>query len=199
MFRLLFMIVLAVTVSGESATAEPDVGSAGTYQLHREGSSVHWKINQVGLSKFTGRFTRFDATLVIDPAKPENAKLAVSIDPTSIRTDFLFADRFDRELVEDENFFNSVKFPRITFTSTRIERSGAKAAIVAGDLTLLGIVRPLILDVRLNAISEPHMGRKPAIRFTASARIKRSEFGVVTRTFIADEILLMVEAEFIKL
>jgi polyisoprenoid-binding protein YceI len=198
MLRLLIVTIAALTLAAPAATAQSAPMPAGVYQMDRGRSSLDWKVKNPGLSNYTARFTRFEATLDIDPAKPENAKLAVTVDPTSIRTDFPFADHFDTELIEDADFFNSAKFPEITFASTKIERTGEKTAKVTGDLTLVGVTKQLIIDVTLNAAKEQPGNSKPALAFSATAKLKRSDFGIVTRTFIADEMLLLMEAVFIK-
>jgi polyisoprenoid-binding protein YceI len=194
----LLVILSALSLSAMQWAARSAPMPPDSYRLDREHSSLHWKVNQVGLSDFTGRFTRFDATLAIDPLKPENAKLVVTIDPTSIRTDFPFADTFDKELVNDVNFFNSSKYPNITFVSTKIVRTGEKTARLTGDLKMLGIVKQLTFDVKYDSASEHRKGKLPSLHFSATAGIKRSEFGIVTRTFVADDILIFVESDFIS-
>jgi polyisoprenoid-binding protein YceI len=198
MLKLLIVTIAALTLAAPAATAQSAPMPAGVYQMDRGRSSLGWKVKNPGLSNYTARFTRFEATLDIDPAKPENAKLAVTVDPTSIRTDFPFADRFDTELIEDADFFNSAKFPEITFASTKIERTGEKTAKVTGDLTLVGVTKQLIIDVTLDAAKEQPGNSKPALAFSATAKLARSDFGIVTRTFIADEVSLLMEAVFIK-
>ena len=105
-----FWSVLGLAVAQEAATPAPS-----EFRIDRAHSSIRWKVDQVPLREFTGRFTDFDATLLIDPDHPETAQLEVRIDPGSIRTDFMFADRFDDELSNDELFFNASEFPVITF------------------------------------------------------------------------------------
>jgi polyisoprenoid-binding protein YceI len=50
-------------------------------------SSLTFKIDHMGLSHYTVRFTKFDATLDLDPAKLASSSVTVSIDPTAVRTD----------------------------------------------------------------------------------------------------------------
>jgi len=201
MLKPFIVTIAALTLAAPAAIAQSAPLPAGVYQMDRGHASLHWKINHLGLSNYTARFTRFEATLDIDPAKPEAAKLAVTVDPTSIRTDYPFAERkdFDKELIEDADFFNTAKFPKITFTSTKIERTGEKTAKVTGNLTLLGVTKPLTIDATLNAAKEHPGNKKPALGFSATAKLKRSDFGMTTRAaFLGDEVTLLIEAEFIK-
>jgi polyisoprenoid-binding protein YceI len=201
MLKPLVVAVAALILCAPAAIGQSAPMPAGVYQMDRGHASLHWKINHLGLSNYTARFTRFEASLDIDPAKPESARLTVAVDPTSIRTDYPFAERkdFDKELIEDADFFNASKFPKITFISTKIERTGEKTAKVTGDLVMLGISKPLTLDVVLNGAKEHPGNKKPALGFSATAKLKRSDWGLTTRApFLGDEVSLLIEAEFIK-
>ena len=63
-----------------TARAEPGTLPAGTYKMDPAHSSLTWKVNHFGLSNYTARFSRFDAILDIDPARPESAKVLVAVD-----------------------------------------------------------------------------------------------------------------------
>lgn len=196
MLRRLGTTLGILVLVASAAMAQPVPASPGAYRMDRERTSVSWKVDQLGYSKFTGRFTRFDGTLNLDPDSLEDAKLVVIIDPASIRTDFPFAEHFDKELSDDTEFLNSPRFPRITFASTKVERTGRTMARVTGELTMLGITRPLALDVALESA-----GGQPAeasLVFTATGKLRRSDFGIVTRTFIIDDVSLQIEAAFKK-
>lgn len=196
---LAFLIALGLATS--AARAQSTDVTAGTYKLDRSHASLTWKVSHLGLSFYTARFTKFDATLNIDPAKPETAKLSVEVDTTSIRTDYPFASRkdFDKELIESPNFFNAKKFPKITFVSTKVERTGDKTAKITGDLTLLGVTKPVTLDVTLNAAIMHPFAKKPAMGFSGTAKIKRSDFGMTHLVpNVGDDVTLLVEVEFIQ-
>lgn len=183
------------------APASAPVDAAGAYAMDRTHASLTWKVPHLGLSNYTARFTKFDATLTIDPAKPEGGKLSVTIDPTSIRTDYPFAERkdFDKELSEDARFFNTSKFPALTFTSTKIERTGEKTANVTGDLTLLGVTKPIVIAVTLNGAREHPAMKKPALGFSGVAKVKRTDFGMMALVpAVGEEVTLLIEAEFVK-
>lgn len=191
-------LAAALTLSVHAAHANE---AAGTYKMDRAHASLTWKIDHLGLSFYTARFTKFDATLDIDPDNPTDAKLNVTVDPRSIRTDYPFAERkdFDKELIESPNFFNAGEHPEITFVSTSIEQTGDDTAKVTGDVTLLGVTKPVTMDVRLNGQKMHPFANKPALGFSGEARLKRSEFGMTHLIGgIGDEVTLLIEAEFIK-
>jgi polyisoprenoid-binding protein YceI len=196
--RSLELLALSVGAAVLAASSSAQPAAPGVYEIDRGQARVQWKVDQLGFSNFTAQFTRFEATLYLDPAAPEQAKLIVTIDPRSIRTDFPFADHFDTELSEDVEFFNSSEHPKITFVSTTVERTGDATARVSGDLTLLGISKPLTLDVTLRGRGDRPSNGQPPLIFSATGKLKRSDFGIVTRTFIIDDVTLLIDAEFAK-
>jgi polyisoprenoid-binding protein YceI len=192
---------VALTLGVAAAWAEPAAQPAGIYKMDRAHSSLTWKVNHFGLSNYTARFTRFDAILDIDPAKPEGAKVFVSLDPTSARTDYRSVDGrdFDKELGEAEKYFNAKKFDQIIFASTRVERTGGTTARVIGDLTMRGVTKPLTIEATLNGAMQHPTAKVPALGFSGIAKLKRSDFNLTFMLpLVGDEVTLLIEAEFLK-
>jgi len=185
-----------------TAAAEPVDVPAGSYKLDPTHASITFKVSHLGLSNYTARFKKFDADLTFDPAKPEGSKLNVSVDPMSITTDYPFPDQkdFDNKLATDEKFFNAGAHPEITFTTTSIEMTGDKTAKVTGELAMLGVTKPVILDVTLNGAMKEHpFAKKPALGFSGTGTIKRSDFGFDHLVpMVGDEVTLLIEAEFLQ-
>ncbi len=201
MIRTIFFTLAASAMVVGAARADKLDVPAGVYKLDPAHASLTWKISHLGLSNYTARFTKMTADLTFDPAKPESSAIKVSVDPKSIRTDYPFADKkdFDNSLSMGEEWFNAGQHPEITFTSTKVAMTGAKTAKVTGDLTLLGITKPVVLDVTLNnALREQPFAKKPALGFSATTGIKRSEFGMSKYVpMIGDEVQIIIEAEFL--
>ena len=154
------------------------------------------------MSNYTARFTNFDAEIDFKPQTPENSKVTATIYPTSIKTDYPHPEKkdFDKKLVEKEEWFNANEFPDITFTSTNIEMTGENTATMTGDLTFLGVTKPVSLNVTFNgAMKKQPFSKKPTLGFSASGSLKRSEWGMATYIpNIGDEVMLLIEAEFAK-
>lgn len=190
-------LALGASVTSAAAVEAP----TGAYKLDPTHASVTFKVSHLGLSNYTARFSKIDADLAFDAADMTKSKLNVSIDPVSIRTDYPFADKkdFDKKLATDAEWFNAEFYPEITFTSTAVEMTGEKTAKVTGDLTLLGVTKPVTLDVTLNGAMKEHpFVKKPAIGFSATGSIKRSEFGFDKYVpMIGDDVALLIEAEFL--
>ena len=192
---------LAFAAAAPAAAQLAGDAPAGTYKIDPTHASVHFKVSHLGLSNYTARFIRFDATLTIDPAKPEAAKLEASVDPTSLRTDFPFADKkdFDKALIEDAKWFNAGVAKSISFKSTGVKMTGAKTADVTGELSLLGVSKPVTLKATFNGgMKEQPFAKKPAMGFSAVGTIKRSDFGMSYLVpNIGDEVQIIIEAEFL--
>lgn len=173
---------------------------AGVYELDEAHASLIWKVSHLGLSNYTARFTSFDAELTFDPESPENSSLVATIDPTSLETDYPYPEQkdFDEKLVKSEDWFNAPAFPKITFTSTGLTKTSETTGEMTGDLTFLGVTKPVTLDVTFNgAMAEQPFSKKPTLGFSARGVIKRSEWGMATYVpNIGDEVEIVIEAEF---
>jgi polyisoprenoid-binding protein YceI len=192
---LAFVVAAALPASAQLAADVP----AGTFKIDPTHASVTWRVSHMGLSNYTARFTKVDASLTFDPAKPEAAKLTASIDPMSVRTDFPFVEKenFDKTLAESAKWFDANVAKTITFASTAVKMTGAKTADVTGDLTLRGITKPVVLKVTFNGGMASHpFTKKPAVGFSATGMVKRSVFGMTANIpMIGDEVALLIEAE----
>ena len=198
----------ADATAGPSEVAE--LGPAGTYALDPTHASLTWKISHFGLSNYTARFTKLDATLVFDPDNLAASKLDVTVDPTSVETDYPADfkaghpgspfDSFDQEISEGADFFDSGNFPSISFKSTEVKQTGPSSGAVTGDLTFRGVTKPVTLDVTYNGTAAfPWAPDAPRLGFSAAGKIKRSDFGLDFMVpQLGDEVDLLIEAEFQK-
>ncbi len=190
----------ASLVAAPAHAAAPEVVS-GSYKIDPTHASLHWKVDHLGLSFYTARFTKIEAALTLDAADMSKSKLTVSVDPRSLETDYPLVETkdFDKKLIEDPKYFNAGEHPAITFASSKIEMTGDTNAKVTGDLTLLGVTKPVSLDVTMNGAMSSHpFFKKPATGFSATGTIKRSDFGMTEGIpFVGDEVKLIIEAEFL--
>lgn len=189
---------------------------AGTYTSDPNHTSVTFRANHLGLSNYTARFVESDITLDIDPANPSEARVAATIDPTSIRTDFPGDYRgthagtpfnsFDEALAQDANWLDAGDHPEITFQSTSVTPTGPTTATVEGNLTLKGVTRPVTLEATYNGSMAQHPGAGAgAIGFSARGTIKRSEFGITfgippegSTMGVSDDIEVVIESELLQ-
>lgn len=175
---------------------------AGVYSVDKTHASLLWKVSHAGLSNYTARFKSFDADITFDPADLTKSKVTAKIDPASLETDYVpTAEKdFNKNLITQEQWFNAGKFPQITFTSTKIEVTGDNTGKIHGDLTLLGVTKPVVLDAVFNgAYAVQPFSKKPTLGFSATGSLTRSDFGLDTYVpAIGDKVDIVIEAEFAK-
>jgi polyisoprenoid-binding protein YceI len=204
-------LLLAVAVAALSAPAAapawaqaPAQAPAGTYVSDRPHTSITWKGLHNGLSWYSARFTNSEITVDFNPADPAKSKVAATIDPKSVETDFTRTrpasrtDDFNAELATGARYFNAGKFPQITFASTAVTKTGENSGKVTGDLTFLGVTKPVTLDVAyIGNRNDPRL-QKHRIGFAVTGSFKRSDFGMPVGGPMGDEIKLEIHSELIQ-
>lgn len=117
------------------------------------------------------------------------------IDATSINSR---VDEFDEHLNSDD-FFDTTKFPEITFKSTSIKATGNDNYDVTGDLTIKGITRPLTLAMTVNKAANHPMRGTPMIGISGEATLDRSDFDLgLYAPNVGDDVNIQVTAEMVK-
>src|ERR1700727_486535 len=97
---------------------------AGQYQLDKSHASLLLRVSHLGFSTYTTRFSRFDAELTFDPAKPTTARVVTTIDAKSLELDD--APPQCNGIVQGPQFLDSAKFPKIFFCSQSWRVSGGR-------------------------------------------------------------------------
>src|SRR5450759_2836325 len=126
--RLAPAVTLAVLALAPAARAEKE-----TFTFDKVHSEFDFKVRHF-VSKVGGRFTKFDGTIEIDRANPAASAVNLKIDAASLDTGNPTRDKH----LNSQDFFDTAKFPQITFTSTKIAAKGKDAYDVTGDLTIKG-------------------------------------------------------------
>lgn len=191
--------LLAASASTLSA-ADVNIPSA-KYALEPTHTSLIWGVGHFGLSTYKARFTKYDVKIDLNVEDVTKSSVEVSIDPTSVVTNYPNDTvDFDKEIGTGEKFLNAGAFPTITFKSTSVEKTGEKTALIHGNMTMLGVTKPLTLNATLNGTLESHPYAKiPAVGFHAEGTLKRSEFGFDHLIpYVADDVHFVFEGEFLK-
>lgn len=163
-----------------------------TYNFDPSHTYVLWHINHFGFSVQTGKFTMVDGTLTADEKKPEHSKVSVTIHTDKIATGVPKLD----EHLQGSDFFNVAKFPTATFVSNKVEVTGKNAGKVYGILTILGVSKPVTLDVKMLKMGMNPMKNLKSVGFEATTKIKRSDFGMDKYLpALGDEVQLDIGAE----
>jgi polyisoprenoid-binding protein YceI len=172
----------------------------GVYQLDASHSHVGFSVRHMMISNVRGEFQKVSGSVSYDPVRPEATRISVSIDVASINT----RDEKRDAHLRSADFFDADRYPTITFASTAVQRREA-ALEVAGDLTIAGTSRPVILSVA--EVTPEHTDPWGNARMGATARtkIRRSDFGMrwnaaleAGGVLVGDEVTIQLEVELIK-
>ncbi len=187
------------------ALAEPTLDGVAkdTYQLDQTHAFLTWTVIHNGLSGYTVDFTDFDATLDFDPDEPTASSISVTINPMGLETNYPDAEKREEwhtELSTDPKFLNGGEYPEITFVSTSAESTGEFTGTVTGDLTFLGVTKPVTMDVTYNGTANlPWYGPRDLVGFNATTTLKRSDFGMTSMANnISDEVVIEFSGEFLQ-
>jgi polyisoprenoid-binding protein YceI len=167
---------------------------AGTYALEPYHTQVAFSVSHLGISPFAGTFSGGSGALTIDPAKPENATVSVTLPTTSVQTT---SAKLTEEL-NSADWLDTTKFPTATFKSTAVRAMGNRAQI-DGLLTLHGVTKPVMLQALFFGAATNPMSKKASVGFIGRIMIKRSDFGVAKYVpLVSDETVLVINAAFEK-
>lgn len=164
---------------------------AASYQLDVPHTQVLFSINHLGFSNSNGMLRIKEGGFDFVEGDWSKAKLDVTIDVGSLD----FGDKTWNEHMAADKFFNTAKFPTMRFVSTKVTGSG-DTGTAEGTLTLLGVGKPVMLSITRNKIGKHPMSNKDYAGFSATATLKRSDFGMTTYAeAIGDEVKIRIEAE----
>ncbi|MDD7909044.1 YceI family protein [Pseudovibrio exalbescens] len=170
----------------------PALADPVEYEFDMSHANIAFTYNHLGYSTTDGRFGSWEGKLLIDEENPENSTVNITIDVNSLDT---FWEARDKHLLSAD-FFNAEAHPQATFVSTNVERTGETELKVTGDLTINGQTQETVLNVNVNKIAEHPMLKKPAIGFTATTTLLRSEFGMEQYVpYVSDEVEVVINAE----
>ena len=167
MFRTLRLAALFV-----AALAATPLFAADTYTIDKNHSDVTFQVRHF-VSKVRGDFTDFDGTIQIDQAKPEASSVVFAIRAASINT-----NNEDRNKhLNSPDFFDTAKFPEISFKSTKIAPAGKDKYNVTGNFTMRGVMKEITLPVTFTGTARDPRGGERA-GFELATILNRKDYGI---------------------
>lgn len=166
----LFALVALVGFTVVTPEKEPVPPTA--WNVDRAHSQVKFSVRHLGFTNVEGNFGEFDAALTFDPADLTSVQAEARIETASINTGIAKRD----EHLRSADFFDAANHPQITFVSKGVKDVQGKTFKLAGDLTIRGITRPVVLDAELLGTTMA-MGKEVSA-ITASTTINRHDFGL---------------------
>src|SRR5215471_16800096 len=114
-----------------------------TWKIDPAHSQIEFAVRHMMITTVKGRFPGVVGAVLVDEANPSNAEVDVRIDASTIDTRESQRDAH----LKSADFFDVEKFPHLTFKSTRVADRKGNRFKLAGNLTMHGVTREVILDV----------------------------------------------------
>jgi polyisoprenoid-binding protein YceI len=186
--------VLAVAGLAGSALAQT------SYEIDPVHSSIQFCVRHLMISNIKGQFTGFKGTVVYDPGNLAKSRVEAVIDANTINTHNAKRD----EHLRNPDFFDTAKYPAITFKSKQISKNNGKVQM-KGDLTMHGVTREVVFDVDGPSaeIKDPRGNNR--IGASATTKISRKAWGIAFNEVleaggvsIGDEVTITLDIEAVK-
>ncbi|WEO95094.1 YceI family protein [Streptomyces sp. FXJ1.172] len=172
----------------------------GDYTVDPAHTTIGFVARHAMVTNVKGSFTDFTGTLHLDGADPARSTASLDIQVASVETGN--ADR-DGHL-KSSDFFKIDEFPAITFRSTKAEALGGDDYRITGDLSLLGVTKPITVDLEFNGAATDPFGNE-RVGFEGKAELLRSEWGLTWNAaletggvLVSDKIKLVFDISAIK-
>ncbi len=180
--------------AGPRPLSVQDDGEVMTFTLDPVHCMANFRVQHMGAGMFWGRFNAVSGSMETTEEGRVPRAFDVTIDVDSIDTG---TEKLDRTLMSP-NFFDEKEFSTITFTSTSLKPVEGRDGVylVSGDLTLLGVTKPIESTIELTGVNGNPVMKKAG--YEAIFTIKRSDFGMtwgVDNGALGDEVRLVVGLE----
>ena len=174
---------------------------AESYKVDSLHSFPHFGVEHFGVTTMWGRFDKMSGSFTIDRAA-KKASVELTIETASVTTgdnDKGSRPRSRDEHLRQADFFNTAEFPRMTYKSTNVKFNGDAPSEIEGQLTLLGVTKPVTIKIDKWVCREHPMNKRAMCGGDASGSFKRTDFGMKYGVpALSDEVKLKIGFEAYK-
>jgi polyisoprenoid-binding protein YceI len=178
----------AMAMASKDAAVAPE----GIYHIDPDHQSVIARVSHRGMSFSVVRFGVREGVLHWNPANPSAITLDVTVDARPF-----FAPIVYKMAPDGAPFLNVAKFPEARFVSTAVHAKDANHAVIDGQLTLMGVTKPAVIEAEMVGAGKSMAG-VANIGFTGTMAVNWSEFSDQPMARMAGKVSLMLDAEFLK-
>jgi polyisoprenoid-binding protein YceI len=171
-----------------------------TWNIDASHSEIGFKVRHLMISNVKGSFGKYNAVVTSDDEHFETVHVKFDAESASITTG---NEQRDGHLLSQE-FFDVENFPSVSYESTGVSKKDEGHFIVDGNLTMRGVTKPVELKVTITGMAKDPWGQDK-LAFEASAKINRTEFGLVWNSalegggvLLSDDVYLIAEVQFTK-
>ncbi|PUZ27761.1 Polyisoprenoid-binding protein YceI [Chitinophaga costaii] len=171
-----------------------------TWKIDATHSEIGFKIKHLMITNVSGNFTSYDGTVTNEGEDFKDATIHFEADVDSINTK---NEQRDGHL-KSPDFFDTAKYPKLTFVSTKVQKLNDEEYKVTGNLTLHGETHPVELAVEYSGIVKDPYGQTKA-GFEITGRLHRADFGLryngtteAGGLLLSDEVKLNASIQLVK-
>jgi polyisoprenoid-binding protein YceI len=187
MIRPLFLFLLLVVLSAQASAAD-------RYKIDSEHTYSSFEYKHWGLSLQRGRFDKNIGFLELDVPE-KNGAINIEIEANSVST----GSEVFNNIMRSDSFFETQKYPKITFNSTKFVFDDEKLTQIEGMLTIKDTTRPVVVEVTQFGCRFMLLYLKQACGANGQTKILRSDYKVGRYVpFVSDEVTLYFSVEAIK-
>lgn len=177
-------------------------GSAfAAWELDPNHTGIHFKVKHLMVSSVRGDFEKFTGKIEYDPKNVLKSTADITIDAASINTRIAKRD----EHLKSPDFLDVAKYPTITFKSTGVKKGKGGKLEMAGDLTIHGVTKPVVLKIDgPSKIAKDPMGNSH-VGGSATTTINRRDFGLTWNkaletggVLVGDEVEITIDLELVS-
>ncbi len=182
-------IALLLLIAGGGAMAAPVV-----YNIDGSHTYPRFEYNHYGYSTQVCRFNQTSGKITLD-REAKTGSMTITVHAKSVDT----GNKLFDEIIQEKDFFDTAKYPVLTFTSYRLRFDGDKPSEIDGALEIKGVAKLVTLKVTSFNCAPHPMARREACGADATAKVKRSAFGMGKfAPDVSDDVTLSISVEAIK-
>ena len=144
----------------------------GAYKVDVAHTHAYFFVSHLGVSRFMGRFDDIQGSFTVGES-PEKSRVSVTIPVASINAKHQKLE----EHLKSPDFFDAAQFPNMHFESSRVRWNARGDGVLAGNLTIHGVTRPVEFALKVTGAGKGPRGDTRA-GFEATLTIKRSDYGM---------------------
>ena len=170
------------------------------WNLDPSHSEIGFKVKHMMFTNVSGKFNAFEATVTNEDDNFETSKISFSADVASIDTNSTDRDNHLRSA----DFFEVEKFPKLTFVSTGVKKTGEGSYVVSGDFTIKDVTKTIDLDVEYSGLMKDPWGNTRT-GFVITGKINRKDFGLTWNAaletggvLVGEEVKFNIDVQLVK-
>lgn len=164
-----------------------------TYTITSKLARVNFSMEHQGFIPVSGSLKIAPGSFVFDNDDWSKSMVSVTM---PVRMLDMGDGLWNEQIRGDKSWSKLFNTTAISFRSIKLERKDATHGLLYGDLTLAGVTRPVVLEMKVNKIGRNEVSELPAIGITAMTTIKRSEFGLdAYLDLVGDELAVQIQME----